>query len=180
MVDHLDGKQEVRRQSQRVKTVETMKTGAGGDGSHPGAGFESVLIGPSTSSQYADGEGSVAIGALSYAWGYYSVAIGDASAGEDSVSIGDISDASGTQAVAIGRGADASHDRSVALGDEAITTAEDQLQVGSRHIEMPEITAPSSPASNAVRLFARDNGSGKTQVVALFASGSAVVIATEP
>jgi hypothetical protein len=41
-------------------------------------------------------------------------------------------------------------------------------------------TAPTSAPSQAVRLFAKDNGSGKVQLCAIFPSGSAVVIATEP
>lgn len=37
-----------------------------------------------------------------------------------------------------------------------------------------------APAANRVRLFAKDNGSGKTQLVARFNSGAVQVIATEP
>ena len=37
-----------------------------------------------------------------------------------------------------------------------------------------------APASNAARLFTRDNGSGKTQLVVRFHTGAVVVIATEP
>lgn len=47
-------------------------------------------------------------------------------------------------------------------------------------IQAVEMTAPSAPAANGVRLFARDNGSGKTQWCALFATGAVQVIATEP
>jgi hypothetical protein len=47
-------------------------------------------------------------------------------------------------------------------------------------IDLPEMTAPASPAANNVRLFAQDNGSGKTQLMALFPTGAAVQIAIEP
>ena len=38
---------------------------------------------------------------------------------------------------------------------------------------------PSAPDPNMVRLFARDNGSGKTQLCVRFATGAVQVIATE-
>lgn len=40
-------------------------------------------------------------------------------------------------------------------------------------------SVPSAPAANAVRLYAQDNGSGKTRIVARFATGADVVIATQ-
>jgi hypothetical protein len=45
---------------------------------------------------------------------------------------------------------------------------------------MTEMTAPSAPATNSVRIYAEDNGSGKTRLMALFATGAAVQIAIEP
>jgi hypothetical protein len=47
-------------------------------------------------------------------------------------------------------------------------------------IELPEMSDPSAPAANKARLYVRDNGSGKTQIVVRFPSGSVQVIATEP
>lgn len=47
-------------------------------------------------------------------------------------------------------------------------------------IEMAEQTAPSAPSSNAVRIYAEDNGAGKTRLMALFPSGVAQQIAIEP
>jgi hypothetical protein len=41
-------------------------------------------------------------------------------------------------------------------------------------------TDASAPAANNGVIYARDNGSGKTQFVARFASGAVQVIATEP
>jgi hypothetical protein len=43
-----------------------------------------------------------------------------------------------------------------------------------------EQTAPTSPAANGVRIYAEDNGSGKTRLMALFATGAAQQIAIEP
>ena len=43
-----------------------------------------------------------------------------------------------------------------------------------------EQTAPAAPAANGVRIYAVDNGSGKTQLMALFGSGVAQQIAIEP
>lgn len=43
-----------------------------------------------------------------------------------------------------------------------------------------EQTAPSAPASNGYRIFAQDNGAGKTQLMVIFGSGAAQQIAIEP
>lgn len=43
-----------------------------------------------------------------------------------------------------------------------------------------EQTAPSAPATNGVRIYAEDNGAGKTRLMALFATGVAQQIAIEP
>jgi hypothetical protein len=48
------------------------------------------------------------------------------------------------------------------------------------NLELTEMTAPAAPAANNVRIFAQDNGAGKTQLMALFATGAAVQIAIEP
>lgn len=47
-------------------------------------------------------------------------------------------------------------------------------------LELQEQTAPSAPASNRVRIYAEDDGAGKTRLMALFATGAAVQIAIEP
>jgi len=43
-----------------------------------------------------------------------------------------------------------------------------------------EQTAPAAPAANGYRIFAQDNGAGKTQLMVIFASGAAQQIAIEP
>jgi hypothetical protein len=50
----------------------------------------------------------------------------------------------------------------------------------SGYTQMSEMTAPAAPAANGVRIYAVDNGSGKTQLMALFATGAAQQIAIEP
>jgi hypothetical protein len=47
-------------------------------------------------------------------------------------------------------------------------------------LEMTEMTAPSAPAANGVRIYAEDDGAGKTRLMALFATGAAQQIAIEP
>lgn len=47
-------------------------------------------------------------------------------------------------------------------------------------LSMVEQTAPSAPSANGVYLYAQDNGAGKTQLMALFASGAAQQVAIEP
>lgn len=47
-------------------------------------------------------------------------------------------------------------------------------------LEMVEITAPAAPAANGVRIYAVDNGAGKTRLMALFSSGAAQQLAIQP
>lgn len=73
-----------------------------------------------------------------------------------------------------------------AKGDVAIGRAAASLlkvtdgTTGGAGIEFTEMTAPSAGASNTARLFCRDNGSGKSQLCVIFATGAVQVIATEP
>lgn len=48
------------------------------------------------------------------------------------------------------------------------------------YTELVEMTAPGAGAANTVRLYAEDNGSGKTRLMAIFPSGAAQQIAIEP
>lgn len=43
-----------------------------------------------------------------------------------------------------------------------------------------EISTPSAPPADTARLFARDNGSGKTQLCVIFPTGAVQVLATQP
>jgi hypothetical protein len=48
------------------------------------------------------------------------------------------------------------------------------------YIQFKEQTAPAAPAADSVRLYAVDNGAGKTQLMALFSSGAAQQVAIQP
>jgi len=78
-------------------------------------------------------------------------------------------------------------------GNSAMTLLSGDLQIGTRAIsqltnivaqtgyhEMQEMTAPAAPSANRVRIYAEDNGSGKTRLMALFPTGAAQQIAIEP
>jgi hypothetical protein len=52
--------------------------------------------------------------------------------------------------------------------------------LSTEYIEGAEMTAPAAPAANGYRLFAQDNGAGKTQLMVLFGSGAAQQVAIEP
>ena len=53
------------------------------------------------------------------------------------------------------------------------------VQIGN-FAQLTEMTAPAAGASNTARIFAEDNGSGKTRLMVQFASGAAQQIAIEP
>jgi hypothetical protein len=57
---------------------------------------------------------------------------------------------------------------------------DNQMRLNGGPLEMVERTAPSAPAANGVRIYAEDDGSGKTRLMALFATGAAQQIAIEP
>lgn len=49
------------------------------------------------------------------------------------------------------------------------------------YYEFTELSAdPAAPAANKVRLYAKDNGSGKTVLYARFSSGAVQAVATQP
>lgn len=91
------------------------------------------------------------------------------------------SDAAG--GTALGAFAEADHTNSVALGYNVQTTAAQQVAIEDRHIEGVELAAdPANGAANSWRLYAKDDGGGKTQLYVRFGSGAAVAIpgAIEP
>jgi hypothetical protein len=145
-----------------------------------GAGAYVVAVGLEAS---AAGNNSVAVG--------YSASASDASAtivgrdatasGTSSTGIGAGATAVGTQGTALGSTANVvtGHQASVALGYGTTTTASNQVQVGGKHAEFNEMSPPATPAANSARLYARDNGSGKTQLVVLLPDGAVTVLATQ-
>ena len=48
------------------------------------------------------------------------------------------------------------------------------------YVQVTEMTAPAAPATNNVRIYAEDDGAGKTRLMARFATGAAQQIAIEP
>lgn len=76
---------------------------------------------------------------------------------------------------AISAGPDTALERSAA-GVVVLTNG----STGSSALEFREQTAPSAPSTNRVRIYAEDNGSGKTRLMALFPTGAAQQIAIEP
>jgi len=47
-------------------------------------------------------------------------------------------------------------------------------------IEFDEMTAPGAGAANTARLYAVDNGAGKTQLAVVFNTGAVQILATQP
>lgn len=60
-----------------------------------------------------------------------------------------------------------------------VLKTDDTFYVGG-WIEGAEISAPGAPPANGFRLYGRDNGSGKTQLVVIFPTGVVQVLASEP
>lgn len=54
------------------------------------------------------------------------------------------------------------------------------MVIADHSVSFTEMTAPAAPAANKVVLFCRDNGSGKTQLCALFPTGAIQQVAIEP
>lgn len=54
------------------------------------------------------------------------------------------------------------------------------VDLGAHSLGGQEIADPAAPAANHGVLYFRDNGSGKTQLVARFPTGAVQVVATEP
>lgn len=61
-----------------------------------------------------------------------------------------------------------------------IAELERVLQRSATSRDFVEIGDPGAPAANRGRLYVRDNGSGKSQLVVRFATGAVQVLATEP
>lgn len=98
-----------------------------------------------------------------------------------STAIGTLAQATVTRATALGHTATAGHDNAVALGYGVSSTAANQIEIGARHLEGVELGAdPAAPATDGFRLYAKDNGAGKTQLCVRFPTGAVQVIATEP
>ena len=60
------------------------------------------------------------------------------------------------------------------------TLAAGLFMTGSAQIQLPQVTAPAAPAAGFTRIYAVDNGAGKTQLRARFDTGAEQAVATEP
>lgn len=66
-------------------------------------------------------------------------------------------------------------------GTYTSVTASDVILSGSTQtISGSEVSAPSAPSANGFKIYAVDNGSGKTQLCAIFSSGAAQCFAQQP
>lgn len=61
-----------------------------------------------------------------------------------------------------------------------ILSAGGNWRIGPGYLEIDEVSAPAAGAANTCRLYVEDNGSGKSRLMALFASGAAQQLAIQP
>jgi len=54
------------------------------------------------------------------------------------------------------------------------------IEINTQYIQVSEISDPAAPVANGARLYAKDNGGGKTQLCVRFATGAVQCFATEP
>lgn len=58
--------------------------------------------------------------------------------------------------------------------------ANTRLLLGGNFVEFAERADPAAGGANTARLYSKDNGAGKTQLVVRFPTGAVQVVATEP
>lgn len=101
--------------------------------------------------------------------------LGSSSQDNDITTIGYQALGTGTGATALGSGAHAAHADGVALGMGAVTTADNQVQIDDRHIEMSELSGdPAAPGATAGRFYLKDG-----VLCARFNTGSVRILARE-
>lgn len=98
------------------------------------------------------------------------------------VAIGKDAVAQGSTGVAVGYMATAAHVGSTAIGAVSATTADHQVMLGSsiKTVVSPNKHQIGPDGALAATLSTRANGSGKTELIVQFATGSPIVIATQP
>lgn len=63
----------------------------------------------------------------------------------------------------------------------AFTRFDGAIQLAATaYIDIPEVLTPAPPPANTARIFVRDNGAGKSQLVIIWPSSAESVLATEP
>lgn len=155
-----------------------VSTVVGASAKCPGSG---VAVG-----SYADAGTSgnnVAVGtdSVAGAGGGQSVAVGRAALSRAiSVAVGDSAKViSGDRAVALGANTTVDHSNAVALGQGTSTTGPDQVNIGSRILELVQHAMPLIPPAGNAQLLNRSRGDGGGQLIVQFRTGSAMVLATE-
>lgn len=66
------------------------------------------------------------------------------------------------------------------VGLKGVSSPSTELDIGAGAIEGDEMTDPGAGAANTYRLFAEDDGAGKTRLMVRFATGAAQQIAIQP
>jgi hypothetical protein len=84
----------------------------------------------------------------------------------------------GTYGTALGASAAVGHSAAVALGDRTVSSAAAQVNIGARHIELGNVTAPATPGAANARLALQLNGASQ-ELIVVFANGVTKVIATD-
>ncbi|WP_292729574.1 LamG-like jellyroll fold domain-containing protein [Microbacterium sp. UBA837] len=128
-------------------------------------GDRGTAVGHLAGAQITTGDGNTAIGAQS---GGLSGGAGTTATVAGVTLIGEDTQAQADDVVAIGRGARGFHTRSVALGQGTQTTAEDQVMVGARDIEITDATRGvilRAPNGTRHRLTVTNDGSLSTAPV---------------
>jgi len=87
----------------------------------------------------------------------------------------------GVNVLKFGPGGSSSHDVVLSRASAGLLhLSAGNLWIDNAYLEITERTAPGTPAANDLRIFAQDNGAGKTQLMALFSTGAAQQIAIQP
>ena len=66
------------------------------------------------------------------------------------------------------------------IGINGVISPSTELDIGAGAMEFDEMTAPGAGAVNTARLYAVDNGAGKTQLAVVFNTGAVQILATQP
>jgi hypothetical protein len=112
-------------------------------------------------------------GGVPFQWGIDGTMVGSFAPTFFSVGTGDFGGATGAA-----NAVDAGFMR-IATNVVGVITRPSGTPIGGA-LEFLENTAPAAPAADRVRIYAEDDGAGKTRLMARFATGAAVQIAIEP
>lgn len=141
----------------------------------------SIAIGSSAAGE--DNE-AIAIGYFASGHNNQSIAIGRGAnaTGTGSIAVGDHATCAGVYSVAIGKNSTVSsgHITGTMIVGSTTVGSELDLELAKGLLVLPEIPDPGAALANQCRLYCRDNGGGKSQLVVVFPSGAVQVLATEP